>query len=148
MLFRRVTIPLSLLALLLIPCLLLIALKAMSGSWGGKQPFRVWTDNTGQFSAKARLKTDKGHAIVLERKDGRLVTVPLRRLSEADRYFLTKAEDEEELFRLSFWKWNFSDPADLWAILVKSTPLWLSVVIPLVIAAIAIVFQRWRLEEF
>lgn len=145
---RRLSAPLFLISLLVLPCLLLGLLKGISGDWGGKQPYRTWTDSTGKFSAKARLKTDRGTAIVLERKNGQLVTVPIRRLSVSDRNYLNgENEEAEELFKLSFWKWNYSDPADLWATLVKITPMWVTVAIPLVVTGLGLVFHRQRTAE-
>jgi len=49
---------------------------------------RKWTDNTGRFSIEAELVQRTGDSIVLEKPNGSSVTVPIARLSEADRKYL------------------------------------------------------------
>ncbi len=48
-------------------------------------PLRTWTDDTGQFTIRARLVRVEDGKVHLQREDGRTITVPLDRLSKADR---------------------------------------------------------------
>jgi len=117
---------------------MLAGLKGLVGNLGGRQPFRMWNDNTGQFSARARLQTDRGNAVVLERSDGRFVTVPMNRLSEKDRLYLAGDSETggDEVFRSRLGDWHYEDPADLWALLVKSTPTWMPLLIAGLVASV------------
>jgi len=58
---------------------------------------RRWTDNTGNFSARASLVDfDPSEDVVtLRLADGRSVTLPLRRLSATDREFLVQAAEHQ-----------------------------------------------------
>jgi peroxiredoxin len=49
---------------------------------------RTWTDDSGTFKAKFRGLINKN--VKLEREDGRVVTVPLEKLSDEDRAFIKK----------------------------------------------------------
>jgi hypothetical protein len=49
---------------------------------------RTWTDSTGKFSVKAELLELKDDSVVLKKDDGATATVPLARLSAADREYL------------------------------------------------------------
>ncbi|MCH8043368.1 MAG: hypothetical protein IID44_06575 [Planctomycetes bacterium] len=49
---------------------------------------RKWTDNTGKFSVEAELVEAKDGNVRLKRKDGKIMTVPVSRLSKADRDYL------------------------------------------------------------
>ena len=52
----------------------------------------MWTSSDGKYKVEARLVSSAGGSVVLERKDdGRKVTVPLDRMSDADRRFVTQA---------------------------------------------------------
>jgi hypothetical protein len=51
-------------------------------------PPRTWTDNTGKFSIEATLEDVKDGQVTLKRTDGRKVTLPSERLSQADQDFL------------------------------------------------------------
>jgi outer membrane protein assembly factor BamB len=51
---------------------------------------RVWTDDTGQFRVRAALVQLGETEVKLRRTDGELISVPLERLSEADRQWLAK----------------------------------------------------------
>ncbi|MEZ6070497.1 MAG: SHD1 domain-containing protein [Pirellulales bacterium] len=59
---------------------------------------RTWQDSTGRFKVTAKLLRVEDEAVVLEREDGREVTVPLNKLSDTDRRFLagdkTASNDE------------------------------------------------------
>jgi thiol-disulfide isomerase/thioredoxin len=50
---------------------------------------RTWTDDTGKFQVTAELVEVRGNAVVLRSDDGKELSVPLSRLSEADRAYLT-----------------------------------------------------------
>jgi hypothetical protein len=52
--------------------------------------FRTWTDSSGTFKIEAKLVEHLGESIRLVRKDGKEITVPLARLSEADRQYATR----------------------------------------------------------
>ncbi len=52
---------------------------------GGGNALRTWTDATGKFTVEAKFVGLDGDALTLERKDGKQVTLPLSRLSPADR---------------------------------------------------------------
>jgi len=52
------------------------------------QEARTWTDDTGKHQVEAVLKEIKRDAVVLTLPDGSATTVPLKRLSEADREFV------------------------------------------------------------
>jgi hypothetical protein len=49
---------------------------------------RTWRDSTGKFEIKATLVKQEAGAIQLKRDDGRLITVPIDRLSKEDREHL------------------------------------------------------------
>ena len=49
---------------------------------------RTWADATGRFSVKARCRGVKDGEAVLETDDGRVVRIPVEKLSEEDREFL------------------------------------------------------------
>jgi hypothetical protein len=51
-------------------------------------PQRTWTDRTGQHSVEASLQRVTDGHVVLERVDGRVVEVPVTRLSDGDIAFL------------------------------------------------------------
>ena len=54
-----------------------------------KQPeWRTWTDTTGKFTVRAQLLRRSDGAISLRTEAGREVTLPISKLSEADREFL------------------------------------------------------------
>lgn len=49
---------------------------------------RTWTDRSGQFEVVAKLLRVDGESVVLRRDDGKEITVPLAKLSDADRRFV------------------------------------------------------------
>lgn len=57
----------------------------------GGRPMRRWTDRTGRFHLDAELIDAGGENVRLRAVDGREVTVPLRRLSAADRQYVGQA---------------------------------------------------------
>lgn len=50
--------------------------------------FRQWTDDSGKFSVKARLIENRNGQVKLLKESGTTISVPLNRLSSADRKFL------------------------------------------------------------
>jgi mono/diheme cytochrome c family protein len=61
---------------------LIFAVTAAS-SWA-----REWTDDTGKFRVEADLVAVRNGRVILEKPDGKILTIPLERLSAADREFL------------------------------------------------------------
>ena len=53
---------------------------------------RKWTSDTGEFSVEAELVEAKGGNVRLKRQDGKIITVPLTKLSKADRDFLASID--------------------------------------------------------
>lgn len=51
-------------------------------------PFRTWSDATGQFEVEAQMVRNEDGKVSLRRRDGRVVEVPLKRLSEEDRAYV------------------------------------------------------------
>jgi hypothetical protein len=58
-----------------------------------KSAYRIWSDTTGRFSVKARCCGVRDGKLSLETEDGRMLQVPLYKLSDRDRKFL---ESEHE----------------------------------------------------
>ncbi len=52
--------------------------------------YRTWQDATCQFSVEAALVTTKDNSVVLRKRDGTTLTVPLNKLSRQDAEFVTK----------------------------------------------------------
>jgi hypothetical protein len=57
--------------------------------------FRTWKDSSGAFQIEAQLVEAKEGAVKLRRKDGKIVSVPLEKLSDADRKFLESQKKPE-----------------------------------------------------
>ncbi len=55
---------------------------------------RVWHDASGGFSVEAELVASDGVTVTLRRVDGNTISVPLERLSEADRRWLEENQAE------------------------------------------------------
>jgi len=53
---------------------------------------RTWRDKTGKFSIRAELVESGGTAVKLKREDGKVINVPVDRLSDEDRKFLESQE--------------------------------------------------------
>lgn len=49
---------------------------------------RIWTDNTGKFTVKARFISSKAKSIRLLKVNGKVIAVPIERLSAKDREFI------------------------------------------------------------
>ncbi|MDA7528113.1 SHD1 domain-containing protein, partial [bacterium] len=45
---------------------------------------RTWSDTTGQFKIEATFIELKGDSITLKRKDGKVISLPIAKLSEPD----------------------------------------------------------------
>lgn len=74
----------------------LFVLFVLGGSWAAAEEprapaSRTWSDVTGQFKVEAALLGHDEREVRLRKSDGRLVTVPLDRLSAVDREFLKQA---------------------------------------------------------
>ncbi len=65
--------------------LLLVASAASSAET------RVWTDSSGEFTVDAELVDADEHSAVLKNEKGRLITVPISKLSDADQKHVKKA---------------------------------------------------------
>jgi hypothetical protein len=50
--------------------------------------FRVWSDRTGRFQVEAKYLGIESGKVRLERRDGRVILIPLETLSEADQRFI------------------------------------------------------------
>lgn len=74
------------LSIRLLPALLLSFLLAQSAAGA---EVRTWTDSTGRFTIVAELLDIRGEIAVLRRTDGEISHVPLSRLSQADRQYLS-----------------------------------------------------------
>lgn len=65
-------------------CVLFIAVWG----WNAAAFGREWSDTTGTFKIEAELVAVRGDKVVLEKTDGKIITVPLDKLSAADRKYL------------------------------------------------------------
>lgn len=54
--------------------------------------FRFWTDQTGKFKVKAKFVEQVADSVRLEKEDGRLITVPVAKLSDFDQKYLETAK--------------------------------------------------------
>jgi len=70
--------------------LVVVAIVAMLAPVGWGQ-VRTWTDATGKFSVRAELVQVQGANVVLKRLDGRVIKVPIARLSVADQAVARRA---------------------------------------------------------
>jgi hypothetical protein len=55
-----------------------------------KEEYRVWKDVSGKFQIEATLVQANEKEVVLKKRDGKTITVPLNKLSPPDRKFLKK----------------------------------------------------------
>jgi hypothetical protein len=51
-------------------------------------PYRIWTDNKGKHRQEAKYVSNERDSVKLRHRDGRVVEVPLERLSESDRRWI------------------------------------------------------------
>jgi hypothetical protein len=56
--------------------------------------YRVWKDSSGKFEIEATLVSFENGLVRLLRKDGKEISLPLSRLSEADQTFVEKSLSE------------------------------------------------------
>ena len=71
--------------------LLLVALfvgSALQGQDAAKPELRTWKDSTGQFSIQATFVRVNGDQVVLQGTDKKEISLPLAKLSEADRQYV------------------------------------------------------------
>ncbi len=59
-------------------------------------PVRKWSNKSGKFNIEARLDEKKGENVVLVKKDGKRLVVPLEKLSEADQEYVKGLGDTEK----------------------------------------------------
>lgn len=64
---------------------------------GDEAAMRTWSDRSGKHKIVATLKKFENGKVTLARKDGKEVTLPLDRLSEADQTFLKEEEASAEV---------------------------------------------------
>lgn len=81
-------------------CSLVLLLLVVAATTDAAQP-RRWTDASGAFSVEAELVAVNDDSVSLKTTDGKALTVPLARLSPADRDFLKAAP--------SLRKWHIVD---------------------------------------
>ncbi|MDA1055261.1 MAG: SHD1 domain-containing protein [Planctomycetota bacterium] len=60
--------------------------------------FRTWTDSTGEFKVEAKLVSATADAVKIVRNDGKELTLPLTKLSDADRQFVASLKKSENPF--------------------------------------------------
>ncbi len=72
------------------------AVEEVAGEQGAGEasgePFREFQDNTGKFRVDAKFLEVNGDDVVLEKRDGSSIRVPLDRLSEADQKYIRDRE--------------------------------------------------------
>lgn len=56
---------------------------------------RFWVDSTGKHTTRAALIEIRGESAYLQKEDGRLAAVPIRRLSQADREYVTSLHTDK-----------------------------------------------------
>lgn len=107
--------------------LALLAVAAFSVTTVSAADVRTWNDDTGKFSAAAKLISADWQEVKLERTNGKVVTVPISRLSDADRRFverhlrlqvisaldsisglLSDGDDQEEMSAEARAAWSFA----------------------------------------
>ncbi len=76
--------------------LLAMALCAPALSGAAGQELRTWSDATGRFKVTAKFVEVSGGNVRLEREDGTALSVPLARLSEADRKVVAELQVADE----------------------------------------------------
>lgn len=71
---------------------------------------RRWNDASGKFSVSARLAERKQTQVVLEKSDGRMITVPIARLSQADQDYLAALSGNPPTSGVEASSVDFLDP--------------------------------------
>ncbi len=72
----------------------------MAGNTAGGKT-RTWTDATGQFKVDAEFVSIADGTVNLRRQDGRTMSIPLEKLSEADRAHVKVLQEQENPFKLN-----------------------------------------------
>ena len=54
---------------------------------------RTWTDSTGKFTVEAEFVDFKDGKVQLKKEDGKIVTIPVEKLSEADQAFAKSVKE-------------------------------------------------------
>ena len=67
------------------------------------EPLRKWSDATGQFNVQARLVEAGGGKVVLEREDGKRITVEVKKLTAEDQKYVANQRPEYQGKPLSYW---------------------------------------------
>lgn len=57
-----------------------------------QEPARIWTDNTGKYHIKAAFMEVTGDKVRIRRENGRIITMPLERLSDKDKEWIREHE--------------------------------------------------------
>ena len=70
--------------------------QAPGSKTGPAGSMRLWTDKSGKFKIRAKFTERVDNLIRLEKEDGRLITVPIEKLSEFDQKYLENARPTEE----------------------------------------------------
>ena len=73
-------------AVVLVACVVLFVTAASAD-------VRTWKDKSGKFSIQGELVESDGNAVKLKKADGKVIQVPLERLSDEDRQFLETQRD-------------------------------------------------------
>ncbi|WP_149494973.1 SHD1 domain-containing protein [Roseiconus lacunae] len=73
---------------------LMFALMTLAFSFRSIAVGREWIDLTGKHRVEAELVAVRGQTVILERADGRIVSLPIDRLSRSDQAFLRKKQSE------------------------------------------------------
>ena len=64
--------------------------REIEAASGAARDYRTWSDRTGKFSIKATFRSAVGGRVSLLRPDGKVIEVPLEKLSEADQQFVAR----------------------------------------------------------
>ncbi len=67
---------------------------------------REWTDSTGKYKTEADLIAYDDEQVVLKRQDKSMVALPLDKLSDADREYLTKLQEEKPDAKKEMQTWT------------------------------------------
>ena len=67
------------------------------------EPMRKWSDATGQFNVQARLVDVADGKVVLDREDGKRITVEVKKLTAEDQKYVANQKPEYQGKPLSHW---------------------------------------------
>ena len=62
------------------------------------QEMRIWTDSTGKFTIEASLVSFEDDTVKLQNKDGKVLTLAIDKLSEADKMYLSESDSSANPF--------------------------------------------------